>query len=111
AGGTYSRYGSRDWRASAERMSIPGLKNAMRAVLERHRRRRPASPAPGGEPLFVRDIPAFAARPQAKAECYHCHFANNARFAQLRREGRFSKELLFQYPYPENLGMTLDVDA
>src|SRR5262249_24882371 len=63
------------------------------------------------KPLTVIDFPAFARSNQAKEKCYHCHFANNARFAQLRAEGKFRKEMLFQYPLPENLGLTLDVDA
>lgn len=36
---------------------------------------------------------------------------NRFRFAQLRAEGKFTKERLFQYPLPENIGLTLDVDA
>jgi len=90
-------------------MSITGLKNAMRAVLDRHRGTDRVA-APAGKPLFVQDIPGFAASKQAKEACYHCHYANNARLDQLRLEGRFSKELLFQYPYPENIGLTLDPD-
>ena len=110
-GGTYSRFGSRDWRGSAERMSIPGLKNAMQAVLQRHRAGVGKSlTAPMGKTLFVQDYPGFAAKRQAKDACYHCHYANNARLGQSRLEGKFSKTMLFQYPYPENLGLTLSVD-
>jgi hypothetical protein len=114
AGGhVYSRYGSQDWRSSAARMSIPGLKKAMREVLALHRSRQPdGSDRPAsGKPVTVTDFPAFAGSRTAREACYHCHFANNARFAQLRAEGKFTKEMLFQYPLPENLGITLDVDA
>jgi serine protease Do len=118
-GHVYARYGSQDWRSSAARMSIPGLKAAMREVLAMHRGRKPAAdrqPNDGTQlvpekRLTVADFPAFARSGGARGECYHCHFANNARFAQLRADGKFKKEMLFQYPLPENLGITLDVDA
>jgi S1-C subfamily serine protease len=58
----------------------------------------------------VDDIPAFRRSKAAKEECAHCHYANNFRLAQLRDEGKFSKEMLFQYPLPENIGLTLVVD-
>jgi hypothetical protein len=109
-GATYSRFGSRDWRGSAERMSIAGLKTAMQAVLERHRAGAAKAPAPAGKTLFVQDYPAFAKKRQAQDACYHCHYANNARFDQLQAEGKFSKSMLFQYPYPENVGLTLNID-
>jgi serine protease Do len=111
-GHTYARYGSQDWRSSSARMSIPGLKKAMHEVLALHRGRKPprARPSGVGRRLTVADFPVFGRSKAAKAECYHCHFANNARFAQLREEGKFRKEMLFQYPLPENLGITLDVD-
>lgn len=112
-GKVYSRFGTQDWRGSTERMSLAGLKRAMRAVLATHRG------AAGGlaparqssRPRTLEAFPAFARTKQAKDPCYHCHYANNARFAQLRAEGKFSKEMLFQYPYPENIGLRLDPDA
>jgi hypothetical protein len=113
AGGhTYSRYGSQDHRHSSERMSIPGLKKAMREVLALHAKRKPGESKPAtAKPLLVQDYPAFRRTKAAGEECYHCHYANNARFAQMRLEGAFAKEKLFQYPLPENIGIELDVDA
>jgi serine protease Do len=92
-------------------MSIAGLKRTMRAVLARHRAQpRARTGAASQKAHTLSDIPAFARSKQAAAECAHCHFANNFRFQQLRAEGKFTKELLFQYPLPENIGITLDVD-
>jgi hypothetical protein len=111
-GETYARFGTRDAQSETDRMSIAGLKRAMRAVLARHRVHPSGSSPPAATKSFtLEDIPAFRQRSLAKNECAHCHFANNFRFAQLRAEGRFTKELLFQYPLPENIGVTLDVDA
>lgn len=111
-GGTYARYGSQDYRISTDRMSIPGLKKAMRDVLAMRKTGTPPSDAAApGRPFTIGDCAAFAATKRAKDYCYHCHFANNARFKQLRLDGKFTKEILFQYPLPENIGITLDVDA
>jgi hypothetical protein len=118
---TYSRFGSQDWRSSSDRMSIAGLKTAMRHVLARHRQRPsprsvdaavPGSAASraGSRPFTLADIPAFRTSRAAGEACAHCHYAHNFRFDQLRAEGRFSEKLLFMYPLPENLGLTLDVD-
>jgi serine protease Do len=111
-GGTYSRFGSQDWRSSSERMSIAGLKTAMRQVLARHRRDRARriAAAPRETRATLADIPAFRKSPAAREACAHCHYAHNFRFEQLRAEDRFSREMLFMFPLPENLGLTLDVD-
>jgi hypothetical protein len=112
-GQTYARFGTRDAQSETDRMSIAGLKRTMRAVLARHRSRPSSSSGSAASPnrFTLEDIPSFRQKAPAKNECAHCHFANNFRFAQLRAEGRFSKDLLFQYPLPENIGLTLDVDA
>jgi len=109
-GTVYSRFGARDAQSETARLSIAGLKRAMKAVLAlaQARSRHPAPAAM--KPFTLADIPAYRDSPQAKAECAHCHFANNFRFRQLRLEAKFSKDLLFQYPLPENLGITLEVD-
>jgi S1-C subfamily serine protease len=84
----------------------------MRQVLALHQKRpeNQSRAATATERFTVADMPAFRKSRAAKEECAHCHYANNFRFVQLRAEGRFSKEQLFMYPLPENLGLTLDVD-
>lgn len=111
-GRTYARFGTNDWKADAGRMSIPGLKRVMREVLAKHGRepRVASSPTPAPRRTLA-DVPAFMAMKQAKDACYHCHYANNARFRQLELDGKFVKELLYQHPHPENVGITLEVDA
>jgi serine protease Do len=110
-GGVLARYGSQDWRSSSARVSIAGLKKAMQEVLDLHRAGdRGVKPPRAGAPVTVADIPAYAESKAAKEECAHCHYANNFRFKQRMREGRFTKEMLFQYPLPENIGIELDVD-
>ncbi len=111
-GRTYSRYGTQDWRHSEERMSVEGLKHSLRAVLAAHARGAAAPAAAAPKPAFtVMDIPAYAQSPAARQPCAHCHHANNFRFQQLRFEGTFRKEMVYQYPLPENLGLTMDSSA
>ncbi|MBM3457709.1 MAG: hypothetical protein FJX77_04160 [Armatimonadetes bacterium] len=112
AGRTYSRYGAQDARHSDARMSVTGLKHAMRAVLEAHGKRTDLPPIPADRPAYtVMEIPAYANSPAARQPCAHCHHANNFRFRQLRLEGTFRKEMVYQYPLPENVGLTLDPNA
>jgi len=115
-GTTYSRFGSNDHKSDASRMSIAGLKRAMRGALAMHRGGwKPISPINQPprhkEPFTLSDIPAYANSKAAGQACARCHYASNYRFAQLRDEAKFFKEMLFQYPFPENIGVTLDVDA
>ncbi|MBI3923853.1 MAG: PDZ domain-containing protein [Armatimonadetes bacterium] len=109
-GYTYSRFGTMDWTSTSSRMSLAGLKKAMGDVLALHQKG--LAKQPRKQPLFTLDnIPAFSESKAARGECAHCHFANNFRFKQLRKEGKFTKDMLFQYPLPENVGVTLRVDA
>jgi len=110
-GRTHARYGSQDHRSSADRMSIPGLKKAMRAVLASYQAPALPASAPAAKPFLVNDYAAFQRSTRAKEACYHCHYANDARFGQMLAEGTFKKDALFQYPLPENIGVALDVDA
>jgi hypothetical protein len=109
-GHTYSRFGSQDHRQSVARMSIPGLKRAMREVLETHGKSPAPAPAPAAvKPRLVQDIPAFQGTRMAKDACYHCHYAQNAQVAQMRLDGVFNKDRLYFYPLPENLGIKVPV--
>ena len=112
-GRTYSRFGTQDYKSLSDRMSIAGLKRAMRDVLAQHSGgTRERSAKPNLQPTFtLMSIPAYARSKQAGQECAHCHFANNFRFRQLQTEGKFRKDMLFQYPLPDNVGVILDVDA
>lgn len=111
-GRVYSRFGTNDAHHSPELMSVAGLKKAMTDVLALHRSSAPKAPAlAAAPPRTPADYPAFRKLKMANDACYHCHYANNARFAQLRYDGALKKEMVFQYPHPENVGITLETDA
>ncbi len=114
-GHTYSRYGTRDTNSATDRLSIPGLKTAMRGALAWHEKQAGKKPVTSSvtprKTFTAADYPAFARSKLAQESCYHCHYANDARYKQLRADRTFTKRMLFQYPLPENIGITLNVDT
>jgi membrane-associated protease RseP (regulator of RpoE activity) len=105
----YGRYGGRDARSAEGRLSLAGLKYAMRAALAAHRRAPFASPASAtGKPLLVEDYPA--AKQLRKGECIHCHQVYEFRRAAQKGAGQWWREGIWVYPLPENIGLDLEVD-
>ena len=81
------------------------------ALLERVKLASWASLKPPLPPqTLLQKFPAFAQKPQASEPCFHCHYAHDAQIAQQRQTGTFRKVMLFRYPPPEVLGLTLDED-
>jgi hypothetical protein len=109
-GYTYSRFGTMDATHTTERMSIAGLKKAMRDVLALHKNGGMQAAMPALPKFTLDDMPSYRRNRVAQEECAHCHFANNFRIKELRAAGKFTKDVLLQYPLPENIGITLDVD-
>lgn len=122
-GALYSIFGGRDHVSDKTRISIPALKNTLQRVLRHHYDgRREEWQVDGPEPTALGwssgpdSLPGYEswltrtsdAKPQ---DCIQCH-----QVAEILRQpaidsGEFDKELdLNIWPYPENLGMTLDRD-
>lgn len=106
----YGRYGGRDSKGPETRMSLAGLHYAMEAALDTHARLKKepelALPAPE-KPRFVRDIGSgFGAR----GGCLHCHQVNELMNSRLERSGQWTRDRLWRYPPPDNLGLVLEVD-
>lgn len=104
------RYGGRDARSAEGRLSLKGLRYALEAALETHRKT-PTDrlPPPSKEkPLLVEEYPA--AKRLARNECIHCHQVYEFRRDYLKAEGKWSKDQVWVYPLPENVGLTLEVD-
>lgn len=100
----YGRYGGRDSKVPDDRLSLKGMRFAMEAALESHK----------NPPVFVPREPAFRAEDFTAAKrtrgCIHCHNVNEYRRAELKSQGKWNRDLLWVYPLPENVGITLDVD-
>ena len=106
-GRIYARYGGRDEVSPDSRQSLAGLEYTMKSVLRAHRLEKKAfAPQARQSPRFVRDFSG----PRRRRGCLHCHQVKEIIHADLRRKGQWSRDLVWRYPLPENLGFTLDVD-
>jgi predicted metalloprotease with PDZ domain len=99
ANGTiYGRYGGQDAKSDVGRMSLAGLRFAMKSALETHKNP-PPQKALAGPPVMAENL----VRGQG---CIHCHNIHEAkwRLPTTRREDRWV------YPLPDNIGIVLDID-
>lgn len=110
----YGRYGGRDAASAEARISLAGLRYAMQAALDAHKKpahaaTSPPPPMQGKEaPIHAEDFPT--AKKRRPGECIHCHQVNEHRRAYRKSIGEWSRDELWVYPLPENVGVTLDVD-
>lgn len=104
----YGRFGGRDAKGPETRMSLPGLHHAMKAALETHARQPEAVPPKREPPRTIRDL--AVGRRLGSGGCVHCHQVNEALKADLEKAGKWSRELVWRYPPPDNLGLVLEVD-
>jgi hypothetical protein len=99
----YARYGGRDPRDADNRQSLEGLRYTMESVLEMHRHERKLfAPQAEGKPLYIREVPGARG-----GKCLHCH---QVKEALNRQGGALSRDQVYRYPLPENLGFRLEVN-
>ncbi len=105
-GKVYARYGGRDGQGPDERQSLDGLRYTMSSVLEMHGREEKAyAPRTESASKTVREIAGARRR-----GCLHCHNVREALNAELKRAGKWQRDLVWSYPLPDNLGIVLEVD-
>jgi len=107
-GTVYGRYGGRDAEAADSRMSLAGLRYAMKAALARHRRAEKLPQGRTNPPRTAEQYPA--ARRLPERACIHCHQVYDLRRESLQAAGKWRLNELWVYPLPENVGLTLDKD-
>jgi membrane-associated protease RseP (regulator of RpoE activity) len=79
----------------------------MLSVLGEHENeRKEFAPKSQETPRFLRE----ASGPRFGRGCLHCHQVKERFNSDLRRAGKWSRENVWRYPLPENVGLTLDVD-
>lgn len=102
----YGRYGGRDGKSPDGRLSLAGLRYAMQAALDAHRGT-PQKPIPRAKEgtRTVRDL--FGGK---AGSCIHCHQVKEKQHAELKRKDLWSRDHLWRYPLPDNLGFILKVD-
>jgi hypothetical protein len=108
-GYVYARYGTRKEQNGEASVSLAGLKETMRRVLEIHKKEFMKAPPPW-KPMTMQDLPSYKKDPQSPKGCAHCHHAWTYTRKNEMDLGQWKKEKLFVYPLAENLGITLDLD-
>lgn len=112
-GYTYGRYGSRDEGPAESGLSLAGLKYAMQQALAAYRDNPDRKPevkfaANRGLPTRVEKYPAVS-RVKEDA-CLHCHQVNNFQHDFFWSKNDWSKDRMWAFPPPKNVGLELDVD-
>lgn len=123
-GAIYGRFGTRSHRTSwSDDVSIEGLANALQGGLELHaqyprnKAELDAKRGPALEAAAPEQMPGLKGKygPKLNYEskvvqsCIHCHQIGDARrdLARAKMEP-FPEQLLFPYPHPKAIGLTLD---
>src|SRR5262249_39692130 len=84
--------------------SLEGLRYTMQSVLKMHERQDRLFARKSEEgPRYIRDLGGF------RRGCMHCHQVKEAIHGDLKRKGKWDKEVVWRYPLPENLGSALEV--
>jgi predicted metalloprotease with PDZ domain len=103
----YARYGGRDAESPDKRQSLEGLRYTMQSVLATHQRAgQDFAPKAQDTPKYIREV----ADGRRGRGCMHCHQVKEVLNSQLQRAGTWSRDSLWRYPLPENLGFLLEID-
>lgn len=104
----YGRFGGRDATSADGYLTLSGLKYAMRAALNAHRRELESKPNEAASvPRTVEQYPD-AKRIKADA-CIHCHQVYDFHRQVKRAAGAWRLDDVWEYPLPANIGVVLDV--
>jgi serine protease Do len=105
-GRVYARYGGRDSRDADNRQSLRGLAYTMQSVLAMHEEEEPEfAPRTEEGPKYIREVAG-----KGGGKCMHCHQVKERLDASLKQAGKWTRDRVWRYPLPENLGVTLEVD-
>ncbi len=106
-GQVYARYGGRDAESADGRQSLDGLHYTMKSVLAMHANAaKECAPKSQESPRYVRDVPGG----RRGGGCMHCHQVREVLNSRLRTAGQWTRDLVWRYPLPENLGFALELD-
>jgi hypothetical protein len=121
-GVVYARYGTQSAAGPDAFNSIAGLLNTMRRVLELHaaypgnldelRGKRGAKP-PGTMAL---ELPGMRnaeklEKETTRSNCIHCHMVHDAQHFHAQETGTFTRDQLWKFPLPDNMGLKIDPDS
>jgi len=104
----YARYGGRDAKDADNRQSLEGLAYTMNSVLQMHAQKdKSFAPKSQARPKYLHNL---ANPPMFGRGCMHCHQVKTALENDIRKSGKWERELVWRYPLPENIGLRLEVN-
>ncbi len=107
-GKIYARYGGRDGHSADGRQSPAGLHYTMQSVLAmKDRKEKIFAPASSEKPKFIRDLVGPSGFGHG---CVHCHQVKEMLNDRLQQAGQWSRDMVWRYPLPENLGIELEIE-
>ena len=107
SGKVYGRFGGRDGKGADTRNSLVGLHYAMEKALVEHRKNPDVKPdQPARKPVFVENLPTS----KTYRGCIHCHQVKEIVREEEKKAGTWTRDSIYTYPLPENVGITLDKD-
>ena len=121
-GTVYARYGTQSAEGPDAYNSIEGLQNTMLRVLEFHEnyteikdqldgKRAEQKPYETAlEMPGLRNPDRFRAA-TTRQNCIHCHNIHDAENFHAQETDTFDEDLLYRYPLPETIGLTIDGDS
>ena len=118
-GTVYGRYGTQSAEGPDAFNSTGSLEKAMRRVLKLHAgypKNKTALTAKRGAPKPYRtaiEMPGLENKNKYRQtternNCIHCHNIHDAENNQLHLEKKMTHEKLWRYPFPDNLGLSID---
>lgn len=114
-GRTYARYGGREDDHADSQLTKASLLATMRRVLTLHETHavQPESKYEprAGDVFTPEQIPTMRKMMAPRKEkCIHCHDVGNAYLKHLGELGTLTKDMVFKYPSPKQLGIHIDSD-
>jgi hypothetical protein len=110
-GKVYARYGGRDHTSPTSHHTAESLRKAMQAALARHEQeKRNPSPRPAWTRRTPEDIPPLGRALRSEQFCVRCHMVYDYTYKARREAGTWTRDLVWRYPPPDNLGLVMDVD-
>ncbi len=108
----YTRYGGRDDSSPESHLNRDSLLATMKTTLRLHKLadvlKSPLEPT-GSTVSTPEQIPTMAGMlSKRKNKCIHCHDVKVARLRHLRNQDKLKRHMVFTYPTPANLGITVD---
>ncbi len=106
----YARYGGRNPKSPDAYQSLPGLRRTMESVLAMHKAKEKLyAPRLSKKKRFINDYKGSRQNLSFRS-CLHCHDVKQVLDNELWRAKKWTSDMAWRYPPPEQVGLSLDVE-